>query len=440
MAGNWEWFYKELHDKDDQRQERVAKGFDNVIHAPFGGRDEEIDIPLDKVDHPSMFTPEAWKSVNEKGLKVKNLPQDLKNKYHKVVDKIQGDDPQLNPDADKPGGNVPRKSQNINRTVDPGNEAYHRDVHLPLEKWNLPIGPLVVEHSNHTKKEWKKDRYRLEDYDDEPPTFFNMKPEHIVEVHLNKDSKRLEKIVARFPYDDKNDAVLPLIGFTKNPTGYNAFAKTMWFNDKNDLHNTLDRSQYVQPPLESTAAVKEFDLVDCQTCGTTGKITAEHALGESPAKASKRDCPNCEGEGKVKVKKKEAQKVMDDDYCEDCEYFSNKINNMVGISPGAYQKALEAYRYHTDQHEEEDRGKESKRLASKCSSCAGRKYVVDRERCATCKGTGLEWKIAQDEPQYENRAEQEAKGRMVDKAVRRLQRNVGELHDKLAPGHERFKP
>ena len=67
------------------------------------------------------------------------------------------------------------------------------------------------------------------------PNALNFAKSEIIEVEIK--NKKIVKIVARFDYNNNYDLVIVII-----PQG--KIIKTVWLNDKNDTHLTLDTSKY----------------------------------------------------------------------------------------------------------------------------------------------------------------------------------------------------
>lgn len=61
----------------------------------------------------------------------------------------------------------------------------------------------------------------------------------LVEVEWDEFAQAVHKQVWRLPYDDIRDMVMPVLA-----TG---LVTTVWFNRRDDLHNTLKRERYVTP-------------------------------------------------------------------------------------------------------------------------------------------------------------------------------------------------
>jgi hypothetical protein len=85
------------------------------------------------------------------------------------------------------------------------------------------------------------DRARLNDrYGEIPPIpLVDLAQCNTIEVGLT--GRKVEKVVVRTPFDTYNDLVLVLI---PGPGAWTV--KTVWFNQVNDTHKTLDRSKYMR--------------------------------------------------------------------------------------------------------------------------------------------------------------------------------------------------
>lgn len=109
------------------------------------------------------------------------------------------------------------------------NGLYHKDIFLP--KINLSDKIVKVNYSHHAIEAAYNDRYEeiiLKDA-------YNFSKSDIIEVEIK--NKKIVKIVARFDYNNNYDLIIVII-----PQG--KIIKTVWLNDKNDLHKTLNRSKY----------------------------------------------------------------------------------------------------------------------------------------------------------------------------------------------------
>lgn len=111
---------------------------------------------------------------------------------------------------------------------------YHKDIRLP-EGFALPARTVALSWTRHACHALTTDRYGM------IPKFehIDLRLKEVIEVEL--DGKRVVKVVVRGDLDGINDIVYVLI-----PNGSNPWTvKTVWINEKNDDHKTLDRSKYV---------------------------------------------------------------------------------------------------------------------------------------------------------------------------------------------------
>lgn len=112
-------------------------------------------------------------------------------------------------------------------------ELYHADIRLP-EGFRLPNRVVNLHWTRHA------DTARLNDRYGEIPRIplVNLGLCNVVEVGLT--GRKVEKVIVRTALDTYNDIVLALI-----PMAGAWIVKTVWINQANDSHNTLDRSRYV---------------------------------------------------------------------------------------------------------------------------------------------------------------------------------------------------
>ena len=119
----------------------------------------------------------------------------------------------------------------------PGEVVYHKDIGFP-DDLVMPRGfsPVItLDYGGHARFEAMSDKYG------------KLNLPHRVDVRTDGDIIEVGaidnvccKLVFRMSYDAKKDIVLVI----KVPTG---FVKTVWANEKNDQHRTLDRSRYGNP-------------------------------------------------------------------------------------------------------------------------------------------------------------------------------------------------
>ena len=110
-------------------------------------------------------------------------------------------------------------------------DLYHSEIGLP-SNFVAPRQTVRVTYSGHALRAASDDRYGTM----ELPEFLPLASGKVIEVGM--ENGRVAKILFRFTYDDTLDMCIVLI-----PGKW--FAKTVWYNESNDLHTTLDRSKYV---------------------------------------------------------------------------------------------------------------------------------------------------------------------------------------------------
>lgn len=112
-------------------------------------------------------------------------------------------------------------------------DLYHADIKLP-EGFRLPARVVNLYWTRHAEGARLNDRYG------EIPRIplVDLAQCNVIEVGIT--GRKVEKVVVRTPFDTFNDLVLVLI-----PTSGAWTVKTVWFNECNDTHKTLDRSRYV---------------------------------------------------------------------------------------------------------------------------------------------------------------------------------------------------
>lgn len=113
---------------------------------------------------------------------------------------------------------------------------YHKDIGFP-EDVKMPTGfspVLKLRYSSHARDEAASDRYG----NLELPPVVDLRKGQVVEISVVGNT--VVKMVVRFPYDDKKDLVLVI-----QPA--DGFVRTVWANEKNDQHKSLNRNKYVDP-------------------------------------------------------------------------------------------------------------------------------------------------------------------------------------------------
>ncbi len=107
---------------------------------------------------------------------------------------------------------------------------YHKDIFMPPLR--LGNGMIKLNYSLHALDSAYNDRYDIIKLEE----CYNFSKAEIVEVEV-KNGVAI-KVVARFDYNDKYDLTIVVVPQTK-------IVKTVWLNRKDDIHNTLDATKYV---------------------------------------------------------------------------------------------------------------------------------------------------------------------------------------------------
>lgn len=113
-------------------------------------------------------------------------------------------------------------------------DLYHADIRLP-DGYRLPNRVVPLFWTNHAHRARQNDRYG---FIPEIPVL-NLGECRTIEVGM--ENNRVTKIVVRAELDDENDLVFVLI-----PGNGQYTVKTVWINQRNDSHKTLDKSKYVR--------------------------------------------------------------------------------------------------------------------------------------------------------------------------------------------------
>ncbi|QDJ96236.1 hypothetical protein Xoosp13_49 [Xanthomonas phage Xoo-sp13] len=101
----------------------------------------------------------------------------------------------------------------------------------------MPRGftPVIkLRYGGHAREEAMLDKYG----NIKLPDVVDVRKGDVVEVGVTNNV--VTKMVVRFHYDDRRDIVLVI-----NPS--DGFVRTVWANDKNDKHKSLNRAKYVDP-------------------------------------------------------------------------------------------------------------------------------------------------------------------------------------------------
>lgn len=112
-------------------------------------------------------------------------------------------------------------------------DLYHADIRLP-DGFRLPDQRVTLEWSRHAEQARTNDRYGI------IPRFESIPLSRFSVVEVGVEGRKVEKVVVRGHWTETLDVVFVLI-----PTARDWFVKTVWVNERNDTHGTLDRSRYV---------------------------------------------------------------------------------------------------------------------------------------------------------------------------------------------------
>ena len=127
---------------------------------------------------------------------------------------------------------------------------YHREVYAPVPMFRSP-GVVRVHYTDHAREQAETDRYgNMRAY---LHKFIDFDEGEIVEVEVTDGlvSKRLVRIRAT----KELDLVLAVLS--------NGRVTTVWVNQRDDRHSTLNRSKYVQPiaaPARREPATEQLAL------------------------------------------------------------------------------------------------------------------------------------------------------------------------------------
>lgn len=120
---------------------------------------------------------------------------------------------------------------------------FHKDVFIPanLVSQHKKM-TLALKYSKHAEKERFSDKYGFIEKLD----YLDTRKCDIIEMEFDDVSKCVSKVVYRLTANEKLDVVIVVVpGITRT-----CLVKTVWYNEKNDTHKTLDVSKYFNPRLE----------------------------------------------------------------------------------------------------------------------------------------------------------------------------------------------
>lgn len=107
---------------------------------------------------------------------------------------------------------------------------YHRVIGFP-SPLRIPMGDILLQNSFHARQQAYERRITI-------PAIVNLADATIIEVETDWHG-RVVKTVARFPYDRLRDLTIVMLT--------NGAVKTVWLNDVDDEHETLDLTRYDRP-------------------------------------------------------------------------------------------------------------------------------------------------------------------------------------------------
>ena len=116
------------------------------------------------------------------------------------------------------------------------NGLYHKEIGFPNVK--LPEGTYEMKkNSQHALRAAQDDRYGEAKT---LPTSIDMAQADLFEIEV--EDNKVIKAAVRTHYDDKLDLIVVFM-----PETPDNFVKTVWFNEKNDRHRTLQHWRYDIP-------------------------------------------------------------------------------------------------------------------------------------------------------------------------------------------------
>lgn len=117
-------------------------------------------------------------------------------------------------------------------------KLFHTELGFP-SNFTPPKGVRPLEYSRHAEKAALDDRYG---YITLPPQI-NLDNFELIELGV-VDGNKVSKMLYRGSLDGERDICIVVI---PKPKGQKWFVKTVWINERNDSHRTLNRNKYVVP-------------------------------------------------------------------------------------------------------------------------------------------------------------------------------------------------
>lgn len=113
------------------------------------------------------------------------------------------------------------------------NKLWHKDIRFP-SFYTAPTHRAKLEWSRHALLAGMEDRYGI------IPVFKTLPLGQFETIEVETSGQDVVKILVRGHFDSTRDVVFAL----KPKRDGGMFVKTVWFQKRNDLHKTLDRSKY----------------------------------------------------------------------------------------------------------------------------------------------------------------------------------------------------
>lgn len=113
-------------------------------------------------------------------------------------------------------------------------DLYHAEIGLP-RGFVKPTGRVPLRWTRHADAARRNDRYG------DIRRFGSATLDRLTVIEVGIEAGNVAKILFRGKYTEKLDVCMVLI------PGREWTVKTVWINERNDVHKTLDRSKYVTP-------------------------------------------------------------------------------------------------------------------------------------------------------------------------------------------------
>lgn len=111
---------------------------------------------------------------------------------------------------------------------------FHTDIGLP-KNFVKPTGRVRLVWSRHADRARTDDRYGI------IRRFSTATLDRLNVIEVGMEGEKVCKILFRGRYTEDLDVCMVLVPMTKGSW----LVKTVWVNERNDTHRTLDRSKYV---------------------------------------------------------------------------------------------------------------------------------------------------------------------------------------------------